>query len=117
MAKATQPSYEGHLYEGMYILNTALTDEARQKLLDKMTGSIVEKGGKLHKIFDQGRKKLAYEVNKKREGHYFLFYFSLPTQVMDKIWREYRLNEDVLRFMISRAMTVPEKIEFKPLPE
>src|SRR5687768_225747 len=109
--------HNNHLYEGMYILNTALTDDARQKLIDKMTGSIDEKGGKLHKIFDQGRKKLAYEISKKKEGHYFLFYFSIPTDVMNKLWREYRLNEDVLRFMITRVPTVPEKIEFKPLPE
>lgn len=106
-----------HLYEGMYILSTALTDDARQKLIDKMTARIEEKGGKLHKIFDQGRKKLAYEINKKREGHYFLFYFSAPTNVMDKLWREYRLSEDILRFMTTRALNVPEKIEFQPLPE
>lgn len=106
-----------HLYEGMYILSTALTDDARQKLIDKMTASIEEKGGQLHKIFDQGRKKLAYEIDKKREGHYFLFYFSVPTNVMDKLWREYTLSEDVLRFMTTRAPIVPEKIEFKPLPE
>jgi len=106
-----------HLYEGMYILNTALTDEARQKLIDKLTGSIEEKGGELHKMFDQGRKKLAYEINKKREGHYLLLYFSVGAQMMDKLWREYGLNEDVLRFMTTRVPAVPEKIEFQPLPE
>jgi small subunit ribosomal protein S6 len=106
-----------HLYEGMYILNTALTDDARQKLIDKMTGNIEGKGGKLHKIFDQGRKRLAYEIDKKREGHYFLFYFSAPTNVMDKLWREYTLSEDILRFITTRAPAVPEKIEFQPLPE
>ncbi len=106
-----------HLYEGMYILNTALTDDAREKLIDKMTANITQKGGKLHKIFDQGRKKLAYEINKKREGHYLLFYFSVPTNVMDKLWREYRLTEDILRFMTTRVHAVPEKIAFQPLPE
>lgn len=106
-----------HLYEGMYIFNSALTDEARQRLLDKVQSSIVEKGGEVHKVFDQGRKRLASEVNKKREGHYFLLYFSVPTRVMEKMWREYRLNEDILRFMILQATKVPEKIEFQPLPE
>ena len=106
-----------HLYEGMYILSTALTEDACQKLIDKMTNNITEKGGEMHKIFDQGRKKLAYPINKKREGHYFLFYFSVPTDVLDKLWREYRLTEDILRFMTTRASIVPEKIEFQPLPE
>lgn len=112
MAKEQQ-----HLYEGMYIFNTALTDETQQKLLDKVTNSIVEKGGKVHKVFDQGRKKLAYPIAKKREGHYFILYFSVPTDVMDKLWREYRLNEDILRFMTLNVEQVPEKIAFQPLPE
>lgn len=106
-----------HLYEGMYIFNTALTDEARQKLLDKVKAGITDKGGEIHKVFDQGRKRLASEINKKREGHYFLLYFTVPTEVMEKIWREYRLNEDILRFMTLQVANVPEKIEFQPLPE
>ncbi len=108
---------QSHLYEGMYIFNTALSDEARQKLLDKVTSNIVDKGGQVHKIFDQGRKKLAYPINKKREGHYFLLYFSAPTKVMERLWREYRLSEDILRFMNLRVADVPTKIEFQPLPE
>jgi small subunit ribosomal protein S6 len=106
-----------HLYEGMYIFNTGLTDDARQKLLDKVTTSIGDKGGEVVKIFDQGRKKLAYPINKKREGHYYVLYFSIPTEIMDKLWREYRLNEDILRFMTLQVEQVPEKIEFQPLPE
>ena len=106
-----------HLYEGMYIFNTGISDDARQKLLDKVTGSIADKGGEVVKIFDQGRKKLAYPINKKREGHYYVLYFSVPTENMDKLWREYRLNEDILRFMTLNVEQVPEKIEFQPLPE
>ena len=106
-----------HLYEGMYIFSTALTEEAEQKLLDKVTSSITDKGGKVHKVFDQGRKKLAYPIAKKREGHYFILYFSVPTDVMDKMWSEYRLNEDILRFMTLSVEQVPEKIAFQPLPE
>lgn len=106
-----------HLYEGMYIFNTALSNEARQKLLDKVMQNIVDKGGEVHKIFDQGRKKLAYEIADKKEGHYFLLYFSAPTQIMKDLWREYRLTEDIIRFMTLCVEKVPEKIEFQPLPE
>ena len=41
-----------HLYEGMYIFNTGISDDARQKLLDKVTGSIADKGGEVVKIFN-----------------------------------------------------------------
>lgn len=105
------------IYEGMYILSSSLTDEARQKALDKITGSIVEKGGEVLKMFDQGRKKMAYEIGDRREGHYFVLYFTAPSKEIKQMWREYRLNEDMLRFITLRVEQVPEKIEFQPLPE
>ncbi len=105
------------LYEGIYLINSALSDEVRHKLVDKIKESIQEKGGKVHKMFDQGRKKLAYEISKKKEGHYILLFFSITTDKILKLWREYRLNEDLLRFMTLAVESVPEKIEFRCLPE
>lgn len=110
MSKAKQ-----RLYEGMYILSATLSDDARQKALDKITSGISERGGEVHKIFDQGRRKLAYEVNGRREGHYYVLYFSTSTQAMGELWRDYHINEDLVRFMTLTAEAVPEKIEFKPL--
>jgi small subunit ribosomal protein S6 len=104
-----------HLYEGMYILSATLSDEARQKALEKITTGITARGGEIHKVFDQGRKKLAYEINGKREGHYFLLYFSAPTNHLTEMRREYHLNEDLVRFLTLRTDVVPEKIEFKQL--
>lgn len=107
---------EQHLYEGMYILSASLSDDARQKALEKITASISKRGGELHKTFDQGRRKLAYEIDKKRDGYYFLLYFSTPASAMTEMWREYHLNEDLIRFLTIRVEKVPEKIEFQPLP-
>lgn len=104
-----------HLYEGMYILSATLSDDARQKALEKINAGIVGRGGEIHKMFDQGRKKLAYEINGRREGHYFILYFSTLTKNLTEMWKEYHLNEDLIRFLTLRASDVPEKIEFKPL--
>jgi len=106
-----------HLYEGMYILSASLSDDARQKALDRIITGITKRGGELCKTFDLGRKKLAYEINKKRDGYYVLLYFKVVTNAITEMWREYHLNEDLLRFITLRTETVPEKIEFKPLPE
>jgi small subunit ribosomal protein S6 len=111
------PKERTHLYEGMYIFNTALSDDGREKLLEKVTSNIVNKGGEVHKIFDQGRRRMAYEIEKKREGHYFVLFFSISTKEIAKLWREYRLNEDIFRFINLRVEQVPDKIEFQPLPE
>lgn len=103
------------LYEGMYILSTTLSDEARQKALERITTGITEREGEVHKIHDQGRRKLAFEINKRREGHYYVLYFSVSTSFIKEMWREYHLNEDLIRFMTLTTDKVLEKIEFKPL--
>jgi small subunit ribosomal protein S6 len=104
-----------HLYEGMYILSATLSDDARQKALEKINSGIIGRGGEIHKMFDQGRKKLAYEINGRREGHYFVIYFSTSTKNLGEMWKEYHLNEDLVRYITLRTPLVPEKIEFKSL--
>ena len=103
------------LYEGMYIFNTTLSEESRKKALDKVVNGITQLGGEVHKIHDQGRKKLAYEIEGKREGYYYLLYFSCPTKGIINLWEEYHLNEDLIRFMTLKTDQVQEKIEFKIL--
>lgn len=103
------------LYEGMYILSASLSDDARQKALEKINIGITGRGGEIHKMFDQGRRKLAYEINGRREGHYFILYFSTSTKNLAEMWKEYHLNEDLVRYLTLRTPIVPEKIEFKQL--
>lgn len=105
------------LYEGMYILNAALSEDARKKATERITSGIETLGGEIHKLHDQGRKKLAYEIRGAREGHYILLYFSAPSTALAELWREYHLNEDLLRFLTLKAEEVKETIEFRKLPE
>lgn len=103
------------LYEGMYILSATLSDESRNKALGKITEGITQKGGEIHKTHEQGRRKLAYEIDGKREGYYYVLYFTVPTQVIGELWKEYHLHEDLIRFMTIRTEKVLETLEFKPL--
>lgn len=104
-----------HLYEGMYIVSATLSDDARQKVMDKLQEQIVEAGGEVKKIIDWGRRRLAYEIAGKREGYYYIVYFDVPTAAVNELWREYHLNEDLVRFATLRTESVPERIEFKAL--
>lgn len=103
------------LYEGMYIINSNLSEDARKKALEKITKAIEEKKGEIHKIHDMQKRKFAYEIEKKREGYYYLIYFSIDTSHMKELWDEYLLHEDIIRFMTTRADEVLETLEFKPL--
>ncbi len=103
------------LYEGMYILSATLSDDSRRKAFEKITDGIVQKKGEIHKIHEQGRRKLAYEIDGKREGYYYVLYFSAPTQIIAELWKEYHLHEDLIRFLTIQAEKVQETLEFQPL--
>src|SRR3990167_969322 len=106
-----------NLYEGMYIINATLSEEARAKAIEKIQKEIEERGGVVEKMFDQGRRKLAYEIENRREGYYYILYFRVNTQAIKELWREYHLHEDLIRFITLRVETVPEEIVFKPIVE
>lgn len=106
-----------NLYEGMYVISASLSDEARNKALDKIQAGITQRNGKILKIHDQGRRRLAYQIDGHREGHYFVIYFDLQPSGIAELWQEYHLNEDLIRFITLRAEKVMEKIEFKALEE
>jgi small subunit ribosomal protein S6 len=106
-----------NLYEGMYIISATLSEDARQKALDKIQKGITERQGEILKIHEMGRKRLAYEINGHREGYYYLIYFNAKPASLAEMWQEYHLNEDLIRFVTLRAEKVMDKLEFKPLVE
>lgn len=103
------------LYEGMYILSASLSEESRKKAFDKITEGILQKGGTIPKTFEMGRRKMAYEINGKREGYYYVVFFEAPTQTIKELWKEYPLHEDLIRYMTMRVEKFPENLQFKPL--
>ncbi|MBS0626046.1 MAG: 30S ribosomal protein S6 [Verrucomicrobia bacterium] len=103
------------LYEGMYIISATLSDESRKKAFEKITDGIAAQGGSIRKIHEQGRRKLAYEIDGKREGYYYLVYFEAPTSAIIELWKDYPLHEDLIRYMTMRTETVLESLDFKPL--
>ena len=106
-----------NLYEGMYIISATLSDDARNKALDKIQKGITSREGEVLKIHEQGRRRLAYEINGHREGYYYLIYFNLAPVGISELWQEYHLNEDLVRFITLRTEKVLDKVEFKALEE
>lgn len=106
-----------NLYEGMYVILATLSEEARKRALERLENGIKTHGGEIKKVHDQGRRRLAYEINGHKEGYYYLIYFTAPTHAITELWAEYHLNEDLLRYITLRTERVLEKIEFKPLVE
>lgn len=108
---------EKNLYEGMYLMSASVGDDIRHKVLARIQDGITSRGGEIQKVHDQGRKRLAYEINKHREGYYYLIYFSLDPSKVKELWQDYHLIDELLRFITLKASEVMEKIEFKTLIE
>jgi small subunit ribosomal protein S6 len=99
----------------MYILSAALSEDSRKKAFDKIVDGITSKGGLIQKIHEMGRRRLAYEIKGKREGYYYVLYFEAPTDVIDPLWKEYHLHEDLIRFTTLTAEEVLDTLEFKSI--
>ncbi len=103
------------LYEGMYVISATLSDDARQKALEKIKASSTTSDGEIVKVHEMGKRKLAYEIRDQREGVYFLVYFNLASDKIKGLWRDHHLNEDLLRFNTLQAEEVLEELDFPQL--
>ena len=106
-----------NLYEGMYILSAQLNEDARIKAFEKIKSAITSYGGEVVKIHDQGKRRLAYTVGPHREGYYYLMYFTVQPEVIEELWEQYRLNENLVRYLTIRTDKVLDELKFKQLVE
>ena len=86
-------------YETMFIVKPTLTAEQIQAEIDTVRGNIEKNGGEIVSSDDMGSRELAYEIQKNKRGYYYLVYFKAPTESILEIERNYRINENILRFI------------------
>jgi len=89
-----------NLYEAMYVVDPARSEQEVEKLTEQLKSEIVEKGGEVVDLQHLGKKRLAYPVKKRKDGFYFLLYFRLAPDRISELRAGYRLNDFILRFLI-----------------
>jgi len=89
-------------YELMFILNPQLAEEARDALLTRVNNYLTEGQGELLRLKPWGMRRLAYPIQKYREGAYYLLYFSMPPKNVREFENSLILLEDILRTLIVR---------------
>lgn len=87
-------------YELVFIIQPDLDENAVKGLVEKVQGWITEAGGTVAKIDNWGKRRLAYQINKRREGLYVLFEMQMPTTYSAELERNLRFQEPVMRFSI-----------------
>ncbi len=86
-------------YESVIIINPSVDDE-KLKELEKRFTDLINKDGKLEKVDELGKKKLAYEVRKNKEGIYVVFYFEANPTLIAELERNYRITDEVIKFLV-----------------
>ena len=85
-------------YESVVIINPNVDEEGIKALVQKFT-DLINSDGKLEKADELGKRRLAYEVKKNREGYYVTFYFEANTSLISELERNYRITDEVIKFM------------------
>lgn len=88
-------------YELVCVVQPELDETAFKGVVDRVSGWITEAGGSVDKVEVWGRRRLAYQIHKQREGQYVLLNVSLDPKAASGVERNIRYLETVLRHMLS----------------
>ena len=86
-------------YELALIVNAKIEDDDRTAVVEKAKEYISRAGGTVTEVEDWGKKRLAYEVRKMREGFYYFIQFDADAAAPAEIERHVRIMDNVLRFL------------------
>lgn len=83
-------------YETMFILNPDLSEDDVNANMEKIKGIFAKSNTQIDKIDLLGKKKLAYEINKKTEGHFVLMNFTSDENFPKELDRNFRIMDTVV---------------------
>jgi small subunit ribosomal protein S6 len=86
-------------YETVFIANPVLSAPQMKEAVDKFKGVISNIGGEIVHEEDWGLRKLAYPIQKKTTGFYYMVEFKASGEVIGKLETEYRRDERIMRFL------------------
>lgn len=89
-------------YELALVVNAKIEDEARNATVEAVKELIARFGGNITNIDEWGRKRLAYEVQKMKEGFYYFIQFDADPTCPGEVESRIRIMENVIRFLCIR---------------
>ncbi|HET6527183.1 MAG TPA: 30S ribosomal protein S6 [Balneolaceae bacterium] len=86
-------------YELTYIINPVLEDDQTKEVVEKFTQFIRDNDGEIDEIDEWGIRKFAYEMDKKNSGYYVNAYFTAPGELIEKLERTLRIDDNIMRYL------------------
>ena len=96
------------VYETMYILRPDLGEEQVEQAVSKYQNLIQEQGATEIEIQNRGKRRLAYEIKKQRDGIFIQMNYQAPGSVIAPLERAMRLSEEVMRYLTIKQ-EIPEE--------
>jgi small subunit ribosomal protein S6 len=90
-------------YELMLVIRPDVADDKSQALVDRTTRQIVTSGGQIVKVAPWGRRRLAYPIDRHREGSYQIILFEAPPEAIAELEHTLLITEEVLRHLVTRV--------------
>ncbi len=89
-------------YELVLVVNAKIEDDARAATLEKAKAYITRFGGTITEVEDWGKKRLAYEIEKMKEGFYYFIHFDADSTAPGELEQRVRIMDNVLRYLCIR---------------
>jgi small subunit ribosomal protein S6 len=90
-------------YELMLVLRPDVPDDKSQAVIDRTTRQLVAAGGQIVKVAPWGRRRLAYPIDRHRDGSYHIVVFEAPAEAIAELERTLLITEEVLRHLVTRV--------------
>lgn len=86
-------------YELALVVNAKIEDDARAEAVEKVKALIERFGGVITNVDEWGKKRLAYEIQKMKEGFYYFVHFESDATVPGEVEQRIRIMDNVLRYL------------------
>ena len=109
-------------YELMLVLRPDVADDKAQAVIERTTRQLSAAGGQIVKVAPWGRRRLAYQIDRYREGSYHIILFEAPPEAIAEMERSLAITEEVLRHLVTRVErparpTRPDGVEDEVIDE
>ena len=88
-------------YESVIIINPTVDEQGIKALIQNFT-DLINKNGKVESVEELGKRRLAYEVKKNKEGYYVVFTFDAKPDSIAELERIYRITDEIIKFIVVR---------------
>jgi small subunit ribosomal protein S6 len=99
------------IYEELFIVKPDAPDEEVDQFVEQLRTQLTNAGATVDKIDKWGKRRLAYRVDKYREGAYVLFQFSAGPEAVKELERRLRVSDIVLKFLTVRIDQTLKRLE------